>query len=127
MLVIAPIGGFLRSPRIRTMHGIRAQLPLLAAIIPLFKQPAAVRRFRKSNDFLGFDQAFDPTLGMIELEWSGPMVFLLKRLIKDASGVTAIEYGLISALIVVGSLLAVEAAGVSLNLSRTFSKVASSL
>jgi hypothetical protein len=45
------------------MHGIRAQLPLLAAIIPLFKQPAAVRRFRKSNDFLGFDQAFDPTLG----------------------------------------------------------------
>jgi Flp pilus assembly pilin Flp len=55
------------------------------------------------------------------------MVFLLKRLIKDASGVTAIEYGLISALIVVGSLLAVEAAGVSLNLSRTFSKVASSL
>jgi hypothetical protein len=63
MLVIAPIGGFLRSPRIRTMHGIRAQLPLLAAIIPLFKQPAAVRRFRKSNDFLGFDQAFDPTLG----------------------------------------------------------------
>jgi Flp pilus assembly pilin Flp len=127
MLVIAPIGGFLRSPRIRTMHGIRAQLPLLAAIVPLFKQPAAVRRFRKSNDFLGFDQAFDPTLGMIELEWSGPMVFLLKRLIKDASGVTAIEYGLISALIVVGSLLAVEAAGVSLNLSRTFSKVASSL
>jgi Flp pilus assembly pilin Flp len=87
----------------------------------------AGRRFRKSNDFLGFDQAFDPTLGMIELEWSGPMVFLLKRLIKDASGVTAIEYGLISALIVVGSLLAVEAAGVSLNLSRTFSKVASSL
>jgi Flp pilus assembly pilin Flp len=127
MLVIAPIGGFLRSPRIRTMHSIRAQLPLLAAIVPLFKQPAAVRRFRKSNDFLGFDQAFDPTLGMIELEWSGPMVFLLKRLIKDVSGVTAIEYGLISALIVVGSLLAVEAAGVSLNLSRTFSKVASSL
>ena len=127
MLVITPIGGFLRSPRIRTMHGIRAQLSLLAAIVPQFKQPAAVRRFRKSNDFLGFDQAFDPTLGMIELKWSGPMVFLLKRLIKDTSGVTAIEYGLISALIVVGSLLAVEATGVSLNLSRTFSKVASSL
>jgi pilus assembly protein Flp/PilA len=55
------------------------------------------------------------------------MVFLLKRLIKDASGVTAIEYGLISALIVVGSLLAVNAVNVSLHLSNTFSTVAARL
>ncbi len=55
------------------------------------------------------------------------MVILFKRLIKDASGVTAIEYGLISALIVVGSLLALNSVSVSLNLSRTFSKVAGNL
>jgi pilus assembly protein Flp/PilA len=64
---------------------------------------------------------------MIERERSRPMVILFKRLIKDASGVTAIEYGLISALIVIGSLLALNSVGLSLNLSRTFSKVAANL
>jgi len=55
------------------------------------------------------------------------MMIFFKRLVKDASGVTAIEYGLISALIVVGSFLALNAVGTSLNLQKTFSQVASSL
>jgi Flp pilus assembly pilin Flp len=55
------------------------------------------------------------------------MVIFFTRLIRDASGVTAIEYGLISALIVVGSLFALNSVGLSLNLSRTFSNVASHL
>jgi Flp pilus assembly pilin Flp len=55
------------------------------------------------------------------------MVIFCKRLIKNASGVTAIEYGLISALIVVGSLLALNAVNVSLHLSTTFSRVAAGL
>ena len=55
------------------------------------------------------------------------MVLVFNRLIKDASGVTAIEYGLISALIVVGSLLAVNSVAVSLNLQSTFLTVATKL
>jgi len=55
------------------------------------------------------------------------MMIFFKRLIKDASGVTAIEYGLIASLIVVGSFLALNAVGTSLALQDTFSKVASSL
>ena len=55
------------------------------------------------------------------------MVILFKRLIKDTSGVTAIEYGLISALIVIGSLVAINSVGLSLNLNGTFGRVASSL
>jgi Flp pilus assembly pilin Flp len=93
----------------------------------LFEHPAAVRKFGKSDEFLSFDQTFDPTLGMIEPEWSLPMVIFFKRLIKDASGVTAIEYGLISALIVVGSFLALNSVNVSLNLTKTFGAVASNL
>jgi hypothetical protein len=30
------------------------------------EHPAAVRKFGKSDEFLSFDQTFDPTLGMIE-------------------------------------------------------------
>jgi pilus assembly protein Flp/PilA len=55
------------------------------------------------------------------------MMILLKRLIKDECGVTAIEYGLIAALIVVGSLIAIDSVRVSLNLQATFSTVAASL
>jgi Flp pilus assembly pilin Flp len=55
------------------------------------------------------------------------MVIVLKRLIKDASGVTAIEYGLIASLIVVGSFLALNSVNLSLNLSKTFGTVAASL
>ena len=50
-----------------------------------------------------------------------------KRLIKDTSGVTAIEYGLISALIVIGSFLALNSVNVSLNLSGAMGTVASHL
>ena len=52
------------------------------------------------------------------------MMIVLKRLIKDASGVTAIEYGLIASLIVVGFVFALNSVGVSLALQTTFSKVA---
>jgi Flp pilus assembly pilin Flp len=55
------------------------------------------------------------------------MVTVFNRLMRDTSGVTAIEYGLISALIVVGSLLAVNATAVNLNLQSTFLKVATNL
>jgi pilus assembly protein Flp/PilA len=55
------------------------------------------------------------------------MVIFFKGLIKDASGVTAIEYGLISALIVIGCLAAINSVGLSLNLNGTFGKVASYL
>jgi Flp pilus assembly pilin Flp len=55
------------------------------------------------------------------------MVILLTRLIKDDRGVTAIEYGLLAALIVVGSLLALNSVSVSLALQDTFSKVATGL
>ena len=85
-------------------------------IAPLLEHPAAVRKFGKSDEFLSFDQTFDPTLGTIEPEWSLPMVVFLKRLIKDASGVTAIEYGLICALVVIGSLAAI--AGLARLLAR---------
>lgn len=95
--------------------------------MPLFEHPAAVRRFGKSDEFLRFDETFDPTLGMIEPEWSHPMVIFFKRLIKDASGVTAIEYGLITALVVIGSLAAINSVGLSLNLNGTFGTVASHL
>jgi len=55
------------------------------------------------------------------------MVILLTRLIKDDSGVTAIEYGLIAALIAVGSLIAINSVGLTLNLTNTFSPVAAKL
>jgi pilus assembly protein Flp/PilA len=55
------------------------------------------------------------------------MLIFFERLVKDASGVTAIEYGLISALIVVGSLLALNSVNVALHLSQTFSTVAAKL
>lgn len=55
------------------------------------------------------------------------MLTLFDRLIKDTSGVTAIEYGLISALIVVGSLLAVNSVALNLNLKNTFLTVASNM
>jgi len=93
----------------------------------LFEHPTAVRRFGKSDEFLRLNQTFDPTLGMIEPEWSLSMVIFFKRLIKDTSGVTAIEYGLICALIVIGSLAAIQSVGSALNLNGTFGKVASHL
>ena len=53
------------------------------------------------------------------------MLSLISRVVRDESGVTAIEYALIVSLI---SIVAVTVMGtVGTNLSRTFSKVASSL
>jgi len=43
----------------------------------------------------------------------------LKGSSKTPLGVTAIEYGLIAALIVIGALLAVNSVGLKLNLSRS--------
>jgi len=50
---------------------------------------------------------------------------LLTRFVSDESGVTAIEYGLIAALIAVVIIGAVASVGT--NLSTTFNTVASSL
>lgn len=50
---------------------------------------------------------------------------LVSRFMNDESGVTAIEYGLIAALLAVVIIVAVKAVGS--NLSTTFSTVASSL
>ncbi len=47
------------------------------------------------------------------------------KLIKDQSGVTAIEYGLIAALIAVAAVTVMGTVGT--NLSSTFSRVAASL
>ena len=50
---------------------------------------------------------------------------LIARLVRDENGVTAIEYGLIAALIAVASITIMGTVGT--NLSGTFSKVAASL
>ena len=49
----------------------------------------------------------------------------LMKLVKDESGVTAIEYALIAALIAIAAIAAFSLVGT--NLSNTFSKVASCL
>jgi pilus assembly protein Flp/PilA len=49
----------------------------------------------------------------------------LRKLIGDEIGVTAVEYGLIAALIAVAAVTIMTTVGT--NLSRTFSKVAASL
>ena len=50
---------------------------------------------------------------------------ILRRLIDDRRGVTAIEYGLIAALIAVAAVVVMRTVGT--NLSGVFSQVASSL
>ena len=55
------------------------------------------------------------------------MVSCPGRLIRDASGVTAIEYGLIAALIVIAALVTINSVGLALNLSKTFSTIAAKL
>ena len=50
---------------------------------------------------------------------------LLQRLLGDESGATAIEYGLIAALIAVACIAALQAVGN--NLSTTFSTVSNTL
>ena len=53
------------------------------------------------------------------------MRVFLSKLIQDESGVTAIEYGLIAALIAVAAVTIMGTVGT--NLSTTFSKIAASL
>jgi pilus assembly protein Flp/PilA len=53
------------------------------------------------------------------------MLSLISRLLRDESGVTAIEYGLIASLIAVAAVAIMGTVGT--NLSGTFSTVASSL
>ena len=53
------------------------------------------------------------------------MRYLLTRLVHDSRGVTAIEYGLIAALIAVAAIAMITSVGT--NLTSTFSTVASNL
>jgi pilus assembly protein Flp/PilA len=53
------------------------------------------------------------------------MLTIIRRMFKDPSGVTAIEYGLIASLIAVAIIVAVETVGTNLN--TTFNSVASAL
>ena len=48
-----------------------------------------------------------------------------RKLIKDNAGATAIEYGLIAALIAVASIVAMQ--GLGSELSRTFNKTSSTM
>jgi len=50
---------------------------------------------------------------------------IVRRLMKDQSGVTAIEYGLIAALIAIAAVVIMATVGT--NLSTVFSEIASSL
>lgn len=53
------------------------------------------------------------------------MIDFVKRFVREEEGVTAIEYGLIAALIAVAIITAVSLVGT--NLTGTFNKVASKL
>jgi pilus assembly protein Flp/PilA len=66
-------------------------------------------------------------LGRFEPHGNAPMAIFFTKLIKDQSGVTAIEYGLIAALIVIASVAALNSVGSSLNLAGTFGTVAANL
>jgi Flp pilus assembly pilin Flp len=52
---------------------------------------------------------------------------LFAKLIDDEAGVTAVEYGLIAALLVVGSFLVLNSVNVNLNLSKTLTFIAGKL
>ncbi|GGH08531.1 hypothetical protein GCM10007036_04070 [Alsobacter metallidurans] len=53
------------------------------------------------------------------------MKTLFSRFVKDESGATAIEYGLIAAIIAVGIIAALQ--GVKSNLNTTFNKVSTAV
>jgi pilus assembly protein Flp/PilA len=64
----------------------------------------------------------------VSLEWSYIMnkfVLATRRFLRDEEGVTAIEYGLIAALIAVAIIAAVGAIGIKLD--AVFDKIAASL
>jgi pilus assembly protein Flp/PilA len=60
--------------------------------------------------------------GLLLLNEENSMRRLLRNLVKDESGVTAIEYALIAALIAVAAIAAFTLVGT--NLSTTFSTIA---
>jgi pilus assembly protein Flp/PilA len=62
--------------------------------------------------------------GLIELE-SQAMATFIKRFLRDDSGATAIEYGLIASLISIGIISAATTLGK--NVSNTFTKVGSQM
>ena len=66
-------------------------------------------------------------LARFEPDGNAPMAIFFSRLIKDQSGVTAIEYGLIAALIVIASVAAMNSVSTALDLSHTFGIVAANL
>jgi pilus assembly protein Flp/PilA len=66
-------------------------------------------------------ESFLPSL----VEGKGAKSWIGRRLTEDRSGVTAIEYGLIAALIAVAAVVVMATVGT--NLSSVFSEVASSL
>lgn len=53
------------------------------------------------------------------------MLSLILRLVRDENGVTAVEYGLIAALIAVAAISVMATVGT--NLSNTFSAIANNL
>jgi pilus assembly protein Flp/PilA len=53
------------------------------------------------------------------------MVSVIKRFVQDESGATAIEYGLIAALVSVAAIIALQSLGSSLN--SMFTRVSSTL
>lgn len=53
------------------------------------------------------------------------MVSVIKRFVQDESGATAIEYGLIAALVSVAAILALQSLGSSLN--QMFTRVSGTL
>jgi pilus assembly protein Flp/PilA len=57
--------------------------------------------------------------------WSGKVMNSLKRFLKDESGVTAIEYGLIGAGIAIVIIIAVQLVGTNLN--AIFERIAAAL
>ena len=60
-----------------------------------------------------------------QVEEQGARSGTVRRLMEDRSGVTAIEYGLIAALIAVAAIIAMTAVGTSL--TNTFNSVATKL
>lgn len=59
------------------------------------------------------------------IHWLAPLRYGVRRLVKDEKGATAIEYGLIAALIAVVIIAALTMVGTELN--ATFGKVGSEL
>jgi pilus assembly protein Flp/PilA len=63
----------------------------------------------------------------LEPDRNAPMTIFFAKLIKDRSGVTAIEYGLITALIVIASVAALNSVSSALDLAGVFGTVAANL